>query len=652
MESYYDVLAVRRDADSRQLRRAYRSACRQWHPDKNAHPRATQKFQQVKEAYDVLSNGLSRIQYDLALDIQELGLSFSKPEPPADADGVDGYPDSSLDTATSGGGGGGGGGGYSSAASCGVAGDAPSPTRTRHEHGQQPAPGFERSAATDANADANAAHAPSSSSSSSSSSSYSYSASFPLPSPGSASFDSVFDVPRPRASRNNAAATAAASARACGGARGQQNIRRSVSANDRGSSRDSNAGAPQSTCNGLGERPKSADAAARFKANERGLSVDGFGEQGNVSGNSRRRDTAEVMALQAEIRKLKAYRRVQDAMIKRERHLRRAAERKLEELEDELADIRAAVELAASGSATASGAPVGLYSGHESDEGGGEYVHEARQRFHKWGIPRRVSGSARLSATDRDHTQDKEIRKSSIDNDDDAEPFDDSNIESDSVTPSSGDEDEYLSTKTPNRHGKRKSSANKLPSQTIRNEDDEDDDEDDDDDDDGDGDDDEDDIYDMSTTPLASNLQHHYKSPNHVLVDHHSREQRKFRAFQRKKIQLEELAEELAHVGASSGIGTKSLDSLSGNVTGRPGATASYRPLKQPLKQQQQQQFMTQQQAWKRAREQQALQRRQRQEMLDRVTEMTAHDDGDEIDTIVASLPERLDLRTAKQFAG
>lgn len=38
--------------------------------------------------------------------------------------------------------------------------------------------------------------------------------------------------------------------------------------------------------------------------------------------------------------------------------------------------------------------------------------------------------------------------------------------------------------------------------------------------------------------------------------------------------------------------------------------------------------------------------------MLDRATEMTALDDGDEIDTIVASLPERLDLQTAKEFAG
>jgi curved DNA-binding protein CbpA len=101
--SYYDLLGVRRDADVRQIRRAYRNACRQWHPDKNAAPEATQRFQQVREAYDVLSNALSRIQYDLALDIEELGLAFNKPEPPV-ADSGD-FQDSSLDAS---------GGGYSS----------------------------------------------------------------------------------------------------------------------------------------------------------------------------------------------------------------------------------------------------------------------------------------------------------------------------------------------------------------------------------------------------------------------------------------------------------------------------------------------------------------------------------------------------------
>lgn len=126
-KSYYEVLRVRRDADSRQIRRAYRSACKLWHPDKNGAADATQRFQLAREAYDVLSNGLSRIQYDLALDIQELGLSFNKPDTPDGDDAAGGFPDSSLDTS----------GEYSASAASTARGPSPAnvPTPTSSQYG-------------------------------------------------------------------------------------------------------------------------------------------------------------------------------------------------------------------------------------------------------------------------------------------------------------------------------------------------------------------------------------------------------------------------------------------------------------------------------------------------------------------------------------
>ncbi len=62
---YYEVLGVPRDADADALRKAYRRLARQFHPDVNGgDPAATEKFKEINQAYEVLSNADKRSRYD------------------------------------------------------------------------------------------------------------------------------------------------------------------------------------------------------------------------------------------------------------------------------------------------------------------------------------------------------------------------------------------------------------------------------------------------------------------------------------------------------------------------------------------------------------------------------------------------------------
>jgi len=68
--SYYEVLDVPKDADAKAIKSAYRKMALKWHPDK--HPdnkqEAEEKFREVAEAYEVLSDPERRKRYDLGGD--------------------------------------------------------------------------------------------------------------------------------------------------------------------------------------------------------------------------------------------------------------------------------------------------------------------------------------------------------------------------------------------------------------------------------------------------------------------------------------------------------------------------------------------------------------------------------------------------------
>ncbi|ASS76100.1 molecular chaperone DnaJ [Tumebacillus algifaecis] len=62
---FYEVLGVGKDAAPEEIKKAYRKAARQYHPDVNKDdPSAADKFKEVTEAYEVLSDSSKRSRYD------------------------------------------------------------------------------------------------------------------------------------------------------------------------------------------------------------------------------------------------------------------------------------------------------------------------------------------------------------------------------------------------------------------------------------------------------------------------------------------------------------------------------------------------------------------------------------------------------------
>jgi len=65
---YYGILGVRRDAGAEEIKRAYRRLARELHPDVNPDPQLQERFKEVTQAYEVLSDPEKRQMYDLGAD--------------------------------------------------------------------------------------------------------------------------------------------------------------------------------------------------------------------------------------------------------------------------------------------------------------------------------------------------------------------------------------------------------------------------------------------------------------------------------------------------------------------------------------------------------------------------------------------------------
>ena len=65
MKDYYSSLGIAEDAKPADIKKAYRRLAQEYHPDKNPeNPQAVEKFKEVNEANEVLSDANKRRQYD------------------------------------------------------------------------------------------------------------------------------------------------------------------------------------------------------------------------------------------------------------------------------------------------------------------------------------------------------------------------------------------------------------------------------------------------------------------------------------------------------------------------------------------------------------------------------------------------------------
>ncbi len=107
---YYKVLGVGKNASDEEIKKAYRKLARQYHPDRNqGDKQAEERFKEISQAYDVLSDGEKRKQYDRGTG--PFG-GFGVPGGGFDTSSFGGFGDI-LSNLFGGGAGGGGGGGTS-----------------------------------------------------------------------------------------------------------------------------------------------------------------------------------------------------------------------------------------------------------------------------------------------------------------------------------------------------------------------------------------------------------------------------------------------------------------------------------------------------------------------------------------------------------
>ena len=72
MENLYKILGVTKSATTKEIRKAYRTLARKYHPDINKDEKSVEYFKKVTEAYNTLHDPEKRMKYDRLLDASDL----------------------------------------------------------------------------------------------------------------------------------------------------------------------------------------------------------------------------------------------------------------------------------------------------------------------------------------------------------------------------------------------------------------------------------------------------------------------------------------------------------------------------------------------------------------------------------------------------
>jgi molecular chaperone DnaJ len=77
-KDYYLVLGVSRRANLNKIKKAYRTVAKQYHPDMTHSPESTERFREIKEAYETLGDERKRRRYDEELARQGSPIRITK----------------------------------------------------------------------------------------------------------------------------------------------------------------------------------------------------------------------------------------------------------------------------------------------------------------------------------------------------------------------------------------------------------------------------------------------------------------------------------------------------------------------------------------------------------------------------------------------
>lgn len=65
---YYSILGINRNSSIEEIRNAYRSLSKKWHPDRNPGKDTSKIMIDINEAYAILKDGPTKASYDAAYD--------------------------------------------------------------------------------------------------------------------------------------------------------------------------------------------------------------------------------------------------------------------------------------------------------------------------------------------------------------------------------------------------------------------------------------------------------------------------------------------------------------------------------------------------------------------------------------------------------